>query len=529
MNRAPIITLAIVAATGCSSYNQSALHGQGEPQVLGDALALLQDDSLLIVAPEGRVGPEGGRRVHRVGLGSDPSWARSVPVPIDNHRRRVLVLQPSQSALHIVEDEQGTHTLVDLGVPLGEMAVSEDGRWGVAFQPEDSPINDALFVFPNTIAVVDLHPAEPEVTALRLGEGGLRPRQIAFSQPLTLMRSVGPVAEPRDVRVALVFTRGGVIPVDLERAAVGPFVPLAPPDEERDVVPTEVLFTNNRGDHIRGELDGVERAFVRTSRGELFVLALQVSPEEGAPVLVSLENVITPVAGVQDIELYFDETGASLLLAAAGENLLLVNGYSGVSESFTAPTGVDRLVAFDDPSSGRSLALAYSANNPAPRLLRVDPLLLSQRRSTGLETIRLGSAVTHIELAEAGRQAMLRYSSRVDIGLLPLQKEGDVLDIRLASEPQAEALTDGGSRLLLVSQHPDEGGTAHLVEVLLDGTFASRNVELDTDASRVGTVGDWVWVQSLYPGLQLTFFPKDNLTSGAAVTFSDLQVARILE
>jgi hypothetical protein len=474
--------------------------------------------------------------LHRIPAGEGPVSARSLPVPGEPGRRQVIIPDPAGAQVLVVRDKRGTTDVIDIAVPLDHVDVSPDGRYGIAYHAKDARTSSGLFAFPNTIALLDLDPAaEPRATTVRLGSGGVRPLAAAFSDELRLRRSgVGPGGagdEIAEVTVALVFAHGGLVPVDLERQVTGPYVPISA-DADRSVIPAEVLFTNNRGDEIAGQVDGVERAFVLTSDEELFVFAISLAGDSDPPLSLALENVVTPDASISDIELFFeengDEAGRSVVLAAAGDELILVDGYSGVAQRFDSPITVDRLVRFVDPETGEALCLGFSERAPNDELLRLAPLQLARRRATGVETLLLGSSVRDVEVGEDGVRAVLRYSDARDLGVLDLRHDGEILDVSFASAPTATALVGGGQRMLLVSSSPEDGAP-HLAEVTLGDDFRSRDVRLDEEGRAVGQVGDYLWVDSPAAGRTVTFFPIDDLSREAAITFRGVFHARMLE
>jgi hypothetical protein len=335
-----------------------------------------------------------------------------------------------------------------------------------------------------------------------------------------------------DVPLALVFVEGGIVPLDLGKGVAGAMVPLAPEDD-RVIVPAEVLFTNNESDLISGLLDNIERAFVRTTAGELFVLSINMSAARvtndaaSMDVVVALENVVTPDESVHDVELFFDEDGRELLLAAAGRELILVDGYTGVATRFPQEQQIDTLVRFTDPTDGRDLALAYSRTSPDSILLRLDPFGLDQRRSTGVETLRLGAPVVAVDVAGSASRAVLQYEDGRDLGVLDLTRAGDVLDLRFSRRLQTRRLSRSGNRLWLVSVSPEDD-TPHLAEVELGADLGTRDVRLDRDGLSVGRAGRYLFVDHGDPTGSVTFFPDDDLRRESAVAFSGVLYADLL-
>ncbi|OGQ91357.1 MAG: hypothetical protein A2289_11355 [Deltaproteobacteria bacterium RIFOXYA12_FULL_58_15] len=498
------------------------------PLGLDDALAYFDaaSASLVVVDPSGRGGPDGHKRLARLDAGVAPVLARSAIRPDDPARSQVLVVDPGNEQVLVIQDKLGATVRLSIGVPLEALDVSRDGRYGLAYQPDGATPSRSLFAFPNTVAVLDLDPRAPSAIALRLGTPGARPHRAVFAEAVRLRTTVDhegtPTSYTAEVPLALVFVRGGLIPVDLQRAAAGPMVPLTP-DADRNIVPAEVIFTNNRGDELSGILDNVERAFVRSTNGELYVLSISLSSRavlgdtSDMQVLVALENVVTPDAWVHDVELFFGPQGGELLLAAAKDEIILVDGYTGVASRFPQTVAVDHLVRFTDPETGRDMALGFSESSPDYNLLRLDPFGLDERRSTGVEVLRLGSPIVAVDVGHEASRAVVEYADGRDLGVLDLGRGGSVLDLRFARSLSARRLSPAGDKLWLVSVSPEDDAP-HLAEVEL-GDLYTRDVRLDVDGGAVGRVGRYLWVDHGDKAGAITFFPDDELDRDAAMSF----------
>lgn len=526
----------ILLAAGCSEDGPLTEVAAGSPLLLDGALAYLDasTSSLVIVDPAGEAGPRRRRKLSRIQVGETPVLARSVPYPDDPARHRVLVVDPGGEQVVLVQDKSGATVPLDVGVPLEALDVSSDGHWAIAYQPDGATPTRSLFAFPNTVAVLDL--TTPKATALRLGSSGARPLRAVFAESVRLSNTVSVAGEPTqvtaEVPLALVFVQGGIVPLDLAKGVAGSVVPVTP-DADHEVVPAEVLFTNNESDLLSGRLDNIERAFVRTTDGELYVLAISLSSASGAndpssmDVSVALENIVTPDAYVEDVELYFDDDGRELLLAAAGRELILVDGYTGVATRFAQEQDVDTLVRFTDPTDGRDLALAYSRTTPNSSLLRLDPFGLDQRRSTGVEALHLGARIVSVDVAGDSSRAVLEYDDGRDLGVLDLTRSGDVLDLRFARRLQTRRLSPGGSRLWLVSISPEDDAP-HFAEVELGASLATRDVRLDGNGASVGSAGKYLFVDHGDPTGSVTFFPDDDLRRESAIAFTGVIYADLL-
>lgn len=529
-----IVTLPLLA---CGDGDLAAPAGSG-PHSLGDALVYLDTtyNDLLIVDPQGRAGAKGKQQIARFDAGEGPVLARSIKDPLDPHGRNLVVLDPAGEQVIIVRDKRGTMDHLPTGLPLEALDTSEDGRFGLAYQPEGATPRRTLFAFPNSVAVLHLTAGEARALPLRLGTAGVRPRKAVFSGPIRLSAetatSAGVVSVAESVEMALVFVAGGLVPVDLERGLSGPWVPLTA-DADREVLPAEVLFTQNRGDDLRGRLDDIERAFVRSNRGELFVLAVSLTQTAagtgaGVKAKVTLENIVTPDAIVYDIELFFDADGNALLLAAAGYELVLVNGYTGVAARFPQEHRVDSLVRFVDPGTGEALALGYSRKDPGDTLLRLNPLALDRRRSTAVETLRLGSAFARVEVGDDAARAVVFYDDPHEFGVVELAHKGEVFDIRFANPPSTQSLDSSGRSLLLVSRSPVDN-QPHLARVSLELGLQSQEVRLDEPGASVGAIGPWVWVDHGNDYGNVTFFPEADLSRDHAIALRGVLLAHLLD
>ncbi len=530
--RLPALFLSLIFLTGCMSMELMDPYRVSVPQPLDDALAYIDEytGTLVIVDPAGEAGENAGRRLHRIDAGEAPSLAVSVPRPDVPGSLQVLVIDPGGNQILVVRDKAGTTETLSTGVSLEAIDVSEDGSFAIAYQPENVRPTDALVAFPNTIAVLNLASNPPIAETLPLRTGGARPIAAVFSEELSIERTVhsggGTTTEIQELSVALVFVRGGLIPVDLVRMIAMDFVSVT--DSDRSVVPAEVIFTNNAGDAIDGEVDGIERAFVRTNDGELFAFTLALTGPASEPLVVTLDNLVTPDAQVYDIELYFDEEGRSLLLAAAGDELILVDGYSGVAKRYDAPVFTDSLVAYTDPGSGEALCLGYSATNNDFELARLNPLMLAEHRSTGMEVMSLGKPVQAIEIGEGGVRAILSYYGGLDLGILDLAAGGQVVDMSFYSAPHARVLVDDGKRMLLVVTSGDDF-EPYLAEVTFGAELGQRQVELLEDGPYVGEIGDYIWVDHADPDGDVTFFPTDSLELESVIAFHGIFYTRLLD
>ncbi|MEK7705077.1 MAG: hypothetical protein AAB426_08975, partial [Myxococcota bacterium] len=272
-------------------------------------------------------------------------------------------------------------------------------------------------------------------------------------------------------------------------------------------------------------VDDVERAFVRTSDGQLFVLSIAWSaPSMG--VRVALENVVTPDAYVYDAELYFDDDGRELLLVATGDELVLVDGYSGVARRFALDTWVDTLVRYRDPEGGAPKALGYARGSDDSVLLHIDPRGLQGLRSGSLSEARLAGPLSSARVAQGSARALLYYRDARVLGVMGLDG-GEVLDVRFASSPSVSRLDEAGEHLWLVAESPLDHAP-HLVDVSLGTDLATRDVALDAAGAHLGFGGGYVYVDHGDALGAITFFPRDNLDSASGIAFRDVYLTDLL-
>lgn len=493
-----------------------------EPVEVDGALLFLDRDasSAILVDPEGRTGPNRNRSLYRLALGERPTRVFAARRTDDPSRQQAVVVDPGSQTLFVVRDRSGQVDAIDVGVPLEEVAIAPGGRYAVAFQRDGTLSQQTLFSFPNAVAVVDLSVETPGAQTFELGAGGIRPQAVEFSEPFELEYEADNGPSVAELQVALVFVRGGIVPIDLLRGASGPFVPLA---AARDNRPVAVAFSNNRGDDRTGRLDGTERAYVRTDDGQLFVLAVSaVRSNGGVAPLVALENVVTPDRFVYDFDLFFSDDGRDLLLAAIGSQVVLVDGYTGVAERFDVPGAVRALRAFDDPESGRRLALGFERSGDA--LYRLDPFALDQRRASGIETLPLGASIDELMVSDRAHRAVLTYAGARELGVLDLSVDGGLVDLRFSSPVLAMALQDDGEQLLVVGTDPVDF-EPRLAAVRLAGALGADDVAVESSVRSVGATERFLWVDHIDA---VTFFPRGRLDPTAMMRFEDIGLTQVL-
>ncbi len=465
----------------------------------------------------------------RVPAGEQAVLAISAPIPEATGRKRLLVTDAGRAQVLAFDDLHAQPRVVATGVPLEALDLSETGDFAISYQPDGTLPTGSLFAFPNTVAVLDLRAASFGGKAVRLGAGDARPLKAVFAERLQfealLDFGAGPAPTAVAARLALFFVRGGLVPVDLEHASAGTRIPLSP-EPDAAVVPAEVLFTNNAGDDRRGTLDGIERAFVRSTDGEIYVLSLAPTPTASGEVRVrlALENLITPASPVSDIELFFRPDGSELLLAVAGEQLVLVDGQTGVASYVSVGAPVDSLRRYREPNTQIDMALAYSHATPSATLWRVEPLDLAAHRASGLTAMHLGSAIADVAVATGDLRAVLHYEDPHEIGVFDLATR-EVLDMRF-NWLSGAVLSERGDCLWMAALSSD--GEPALAEVTLDGALTTRQVALDRGGASIGRVGNFLWVDHADTQGALTVFPYDRLSRDAGVTASGLMLTDLL-
>lgn len=514
------LSVLMVLICGCGSTDLF-FASLSEPVEVDGALLYLDtsSSSVILVDPEGRAGPNRNRSLARVQVGERSTRVVPAPSPDAPESAEALVVDPGAQALFVVHDRSGAFTRVDVGLPVDELAVSSQGRYAVAFQREDSTFQQTLFSFPNAVSVIDLGADPPSAATFELGSGGVRPRAVRFSDPFDIQVSNAAELSVATLEIALVFVDGGIIPIDLRNGVSGPLVSLS---ATGDVRPIDVEFSNNRGDNRVGSLDGAERAYVRGEDGQLFVLSVSaVDIDNTVRPLLALENVVTPDRPVFDFELFFSDDGRDLLLAAVGDQVVLVDGETGVAERFPVPGDVRRLRGFMDPGLQRRLAFGFASGGDA--IYRLDPFALDRRRAAGIETIALGAPVADVTVSANSNRAVLMYENQRELGLLDLAGGQDLIDLRFALGIQTMAMEPDGERLLVVGLDPVES-QPRLAAVELNG-LGAVDVAVARFVQGVGSTETHVWVNHVDA---VTFFPRNNLTEDSGRVFRDLSYTQIL-
>jgi hypothetical protein len=374
------------------------------------------------------------------------------------------------------------------------LAVSDDGRFAVAHAPVGS------VVLQNAIEVVDLDPATPVSTVVRLQLDGRAPERFVFSPKDGFSRRV----------VAIPFP-GSIVLLDLEHPERGEIsVPLSVPGDTRAVTPQRILFAG-------------DRMFVQSSgSSQVLVLELLAAPEtpHGFRVIPSLLTARGNVVDIAltgsgdalrllilapELEVFDVQRGLSTSMSGSGFAALLPFEGASPTDTTVAPRvllyGGQTRVGFADlgdsggfggaavelvelgtpPSSIRRLAtkkLALALHGPTSS--QVSVIDLERRR---VDPYRLSAALVDYVLDERADHAWLWILTsagklvRIDlldrtVAELPVQLEG------VASRHTEQVVTMGGDIMQLVSgarprlaiQHAAAAGQVTLVDAVADAT-----------------------------------------------------------
>ena len=128
------------------------------PMVMGDALVFFDYNqaSLFVLDPSRRAGETGKRRVVRVGVGENPILAVAAPNPSNPSINQIIGADPGGESIHILRDKTGIIESINIGIPIENIDIREDGRFGVVYLPEGKRPTTSLVAFPNAISIVDL-------------------------------------------------------------------------------------------------------------------------------------------------------------------------------------------------------------------------------------------------------------------------------------------------------------------------------------------------------------------------------------
>jgi|MDTC01.1.fsa_nt_gb hypothetical protein len=521
MKKIAIITSLLCVAASCTSESNqwfSAPGYVGEPIELDGALAFKDDvhGSMVIVDPGQGAGETGKRRFVRVPIGSAIHTAVSIPGLEDPTRRRVVVMDDLEGTLSLLSDKTGNAATVETEIPVDTFLFRDDGHFAVAFDMDGNVAGDQFISFPNAVSVVNLETNEPVVQVVRVGEASARPNYVSFAEP-TAFSSRTDLTD-----FAILFVDNGVVALDLQAGETGRVIPLG--SDEDPMVPAEAIFSNNQNDAIVGTNDDVERVFIRTHSGRLVVLT--VEPNHTGKLDVSLDNIITPSVAVQDIELFFTDGGEPKLLCATSAGLVVVNGYTGVAESYPLEAPISKLAKYTEADTGKSMAIAWNGQYAQKHFYLIEPGALRRGRSRGVQHVAVSQPIASIDLSSTRSRAILHYSNQQELGLVSLTSERTTDDLRLSTSLRSHTIDPDGQRILLSGYIPSTG--KDLFASLELDVLQNTSVELDKPGVAVGKVGDYYWIQHDSSHGSVTFIPTESMNRESALRFENFFLFDIL-
>lgn len=514
-----IVGLVAGALIGCDQESYPSMpYSERGPLELDNALVFVDEahGSAIIVDPSVGAGETGKRRFVRVPLGTRVSYAVSIPGIEDPARNRVVMMDDVEGKLFVLSDKSGAAESVSTEIPVDTFLFRDDGKYAVAFDLDGQIGGDQFISFPNAVSVVNLSGPQTQVNVVRVGEASARPTHVAFAEASEFASLDG----PRDF--ALLFLQNGVVALDLAAGLTGRVVPLG--TSEDPMTPVEALFSNNRNDVGLTSVDNVERVFVRTASGRLLVLTVQ--PGTDGTLEVALDNIVTPSQLVQDIELYYTSQGEPKLLCATSAGLVVVNGYTGVAESYPLDFPISRLASYTEGDTGKNVVIAWNDTTHHNRFYLIEPGALRRGRSRGLEEMVVSQPIVDVNLALAKKRAVLEYANAQELGLVTLNSSRATDDLRLSASLDAHAIDPSGERILLTGYVPGTGRNL-FASLDLDG-LRNTSVELDMGGRAVGRVGEYYWVQHSHYYGSVTFIPVDDVSRAAATRFDNFMLFDVM-
>lgn len=502
---------ALVAALGCDG------DGASDPLLQEAALPIAVESGLVYTGRAAReqggvlaldlAGDEPRAVRHELPEGTAIGRARGTQAPTEvvlltsgrdafNERGRHVAMVPSHA---IVLNRAARTKELALSGRYEALAVSDDGRFAVAHTPVGS------VVLQNAIEVVDLDPATPVSTVVRLQLDGRAPGRFVFSPKDGFSRRVLAIPFP-----------GSIVLLDLEHPEHGEIaIPLSLPSDPRLVTPQKILFAG-------------DRLFVQSSgSSQVLVLELLAAPEavHGFRVIPSLLTARGNVVDIAltgsgedlrllslapELEVFEVQRGLSTNIQGAGFATLLPFEGASPTDSTVAPRvllyGGQTKVGFADlgDSAGfgggsieqvelgvapgtiqrlatKKLALAlHGAGSSQVSVIdlerrRVDPYRLSATLVDYVLDERADHAWLWI-LTSAGKLVRLDLLSRTVVEL-PVQLEGVV-----ARQPE-QVVTMGGDIMQLVSgarprlaiHQASAAGRLTLIDAVADATRDSAH------------------------------------------------------
>lgn len=497
----------------CDSSDSQTSPALTQPIPFHDTLAYLDSatNSLILLKPrDNHVG------LKRLAVPKGAAVVRNAKRP-DDDLAQLVVLSPSEQKLALIRDTGGFTDVLPLGISTSTLDIADNGRYAAIYPSEFETLSHGIFSVAGRLIIADLSVAHPQTHLLSLGSQTKNLQKVIFSEVLEHQTESG---QRLQNSVAFAFVDGGIRPIDLQVPMVLPFIVVSE-DSTQQVQPQKVLFTNNRGDSYRGVVDGIEHAFVLTTNGELFVLAITVS--ENFTAQVTLENIITPNVPLFDVTLHFDTNGNELLLASAGNALFLVDGYSGVARRFEQSVYTQHLLPFTDPNSGRPKTIAWAPNQQ--HILMVDVLDLQDRLATGVVTKPLADTLTNVVMPSNNSVALLHYGLQ-RFGLWDLGADGLITDLQIAYPTTALYIEQTRGRVWLAGLSTYDK-KPHLGFFDLANPNQTVDIRLSDSAEKLGQLGSYLWI-SHFDATSVTFVPLDNPTQNATIRVDDLHLVHIL-
>lgn len=285
----------------------------------------------------------------------------------------------------LLYDRRGERRRYRLSGRYGSLAISEDGRFALAFAPSGD------WSTADSVAVLDLESAEPGQTIPAItvrALNGAGPSRVEFS----------PTDGSR--RLAVLVMSDAINLLDLEHPEQKDKVlPLKLPNGSAELRANKVLF---HGDRI----------YVQPSQGnDVLVVRLDDDSESPSGFRATL-STLTTEALVQDIALVDDEQGTRLLTIGPGK-LRLIDTTTGDGESTNVTGSFSALHVFSGSSpfdpTARPRALLYGTNTSQLAFVDLQRTLPGNERS--LDVLTLGNPLRNIAFSRLFSLAVITGST----------------------------------------------------------------------------------------------------------------------
>ena len=421
----------------------------------------------------------------------------------------LLVLSPDERSLTVLyaSAETAAATRFDLGHPFGEMSVSEDGAYLVAYAGADVTSTGTVAVSHNLLALVALGQAPGETNPVA--------RSVSSYGGARLGVDISPefLVDASPHRLAVVRSEGHVALVDLMAPTAEPTaVPLVVPGDPTDLRTRPARFA------LRESGRGGLWIFL-TAEGSGDVIALEIGGKtdtEGAatPGLATTLNQHAVGGWVSDALPVRASDGRLYVVALAATSRLLktIDAETGESQAFSLDLAYATLTRFDVPD-------ADGIERPYVLLSRLESrhfatLALDEVAERGVKALRERSLRTNYEdlLPVPGQPRFVAFGSGgSELALVWLTREAAEDTVAFAGTRRGHVFSrDGGALHLLV----EAGGASHLVRIALDSGQLSE-LALFPGAQSLHVLpgsGDLLVVHDEPLGL-LTLFPAADVTA----------------